>query len=163
MDKSENNKTKNKKNLKKKNNNLNLYKKFNKIIAFIIFLSGLILFSFYKKYFIFNFLNEDKKFIFVWKNDLNELQKTNHLPKEWNNLSKIYFFGSINDNKLTKIIKKNIYQIIPINKKNGKFYLTITFNQFEEKQKNYLVLQYEIFEKKSNNKIWELGRTFQLH
>lgn len=89
--------------------------------------------------------------------DLKKLRNQGHLPAEWASLKKIsYFFES-------KEIEKKILYKLPIQAhETGRYLLELEFFEAPDESEPKLILQMSLVDLETNNKAWELGRTYSL-
>lgn len=97
-----------------------------------------------------------------WKQDIELLVRYKSLPKEWTQVTEIQYFP------LTDSAKDLLKKIRPPlgNHKDGNYRMEVTIDDWVDKENgnsNYgLMIQYQIFDKVSQNLVWELGRTLTL-
>lgn len=96
-------------------------------------------------------------FFKMWQADLDQIKA--NLPPQWNEIEKVTYKDS---SERTKAWIENRPVGLIRTKKGGDHYLLVTLVDFSDKEKYGVIAQYELFESKTDNKIWELGRTFIL-
>lgn len=102
--------------------------------------------------------SDESPFARTISTDLLKLMKENQIPKAWSKIKTVrYNFNSESSKKLLmntglSIVKKN---------KKGSFHLEIEFIEVPDDKEPTVILQFSLFNLKSKNKIWELGRTYQ--
>lgn len=91
--------------------------------------------------------------------DLERLSRRRILPPQWSSIRSVaYNFKSDQQRQLFGEIK------LPINERpNGDCTLEIEFIDVPDKQRPSLILQMSLTDFKTKNKIWELGRTYNVH
>jgi hypothetical protein len=132
-----------------------------KIFGLVIFIFGLLaVYATYNDILPFWFANKPEQIRALWKQDMELLIKTDKLPKEW---------GQIREIKLqpltattAKLIKEIQPPIAPT-KKDGNYRLEISLDDWKEKSEYGLMLQYQLFDLKTQNLIWELDRTLLMN
>ncbi|OQW46321.1 MAG: hypothetical protein A4S09_16545 [Proteobacteria bacterium SG_bin7] len=97
-----------------------------------------------------------ERFATMWEKDLVLLQKKNTLPTA----KEIWQINYVPANPLarTYLLKANP-KISAGDPKTGKYLLEITLMAWAQKDHG-LVVQYELFQGKNRNKVWEFARTF---
>ena len=103
-------------------------------------------------------LSDADKVSLLWKRDIEILKREKHLPQIFDQISEFEFFhGSHRAKKWMKDLK------VPFEKKqNGSYVLEILVISIDDKDFNAAVIQMDVIDKKSQNLIYELGRTYQL-
>lgn len=126
-----------------------------KFFLLIVFTAGILLIS-KPQTFIDSPDSPSIRFAKMWEKDLALLKKTNTFPVE-TDLKKINYIPA-NSLARTYLLKANP-KIRASNEKKGKYFLEITLMAWAQKDHG-LVVQYELFEGKKRNKVWEFARTF---
>lgn len=112
---------------------------------------------------IYNYLNftessPQKKLEYFWHRDTKTLLKNKKLPKAWNDIKEIDFFGGTKEEKNWI---QSIKSPVPINKK-GQHKMEILLLTWKDGERFGAIIQYDIINIKSGNLLWELGRTYIL-
>lgn len=95
----------------------------------------------------------------AWIEDIADLQAAQKLPAPWFNLRAVEYYGG---DAQAKDWLKRIR--VPIKTKvDGTHKLEVLLLVWEENGKRGAVVQYDIVDLKTQNLVWELGRTFILH
>ncbi|MGZ3721911.1 MAG: hypothetical protein ACXVA9_03200, partial [Bdellovibrionales bacterium] len=90
--------------------------------------------------------------------DVEQLEASGKLPKEWSDVSLIEVIGGTPE---TKDWLGRIY--VPLkSKKGGHYKLEVLVVVWEEEGKRGTLVQYNLVDLKTQNNIYELGRTFIL-
>lgn len=111
-----------------------------------------------KNYYHYLTMSEPERISFLWQRDFELLEISGVLPPEIQDLKSIDLIGT---SQLSKSWIQNIK--IPIEKKsNGHHKMEILVMGLEEPEFRGAVIQMNISEIKSNNHVWELGRTYSL-
>lgn len=103
-------------------------------------------------------MHPKEKFLHSWQEDVKLLEATNKLPKEWQEIGKVALSS---DNSPAQHWLENIRPPIQI-KKDGQYRLDVFVIHWIEDTRYGAVVQYNIVDMKTQNTIWELGRTFKL-
>jgi hypothetical protein len=91
--------------------------------------------------------------------DFSELGATNQLPKEWNSISTVeYKMGSELAKALLGKTRKPTFQRI----KEGTAYLEMEIMDLPDEENPGIIIQASLFDIKSKNKIFEIGRTYSM-
>jgi hypothetical protein len=92
----------------------------------------------------------------LWKQDMELLVHNQALPKQWIEVSEIKYFP------LTDSVKELLSKIKPplATHENGTYRMEVTIDDWKDNSDYGLMIQYQMFDIKSNNLVWELGRTF---
>ncbi len=100
---------------------------------------------------------KNQKIESLWKQDLELLVRNRKLPKEWIDVSEVKV------NPLGESAKNLLKDIqVPISTKpNGAYTLEVSVDDWEENGKKGVMIQYQLFDNKSQNLVWELGRTLE--
>lgn len=94
----------------------------------------------------------------LWKRDVSNLKKLNKLPKLFSDIGEIELISE--DARTGEWVDK---VKIPFKKKEGGSHrLTISVLQWIENHQYGVVMEFSIFEIKTDNKVYELGRTYQV-
>lgn len=100
----------------------------------------------------------EKKFEQMWHEDVALLEESKKLPSPWYSIKQIEIYPG--DSK-AKAWMKNVK--VPLEStSNGKFKMEILVLTWEEDGKAGAVVQYDLVDLKTQNLVWELGRTFIL-
>lgn len=92
--------------------------------------------------------------------DFAELSASNQLPKEWNSISTIeYKMGSELAKALLGKSRKPNFQRI----KEGTAYLEMEVMDLPDEENPGIIIQASLFDIKSKNKIFEIGRTYSMN
>jgi hypothetical protein len=105
-----------------------------------------------------NSANESEVFLRIWNEDLARLQQSKKLPLGWGSLRMVEY--SALDQEVWPWIehrKPNI-NIDP----EGKFKLEILIDVWDDEEGKAALVEYHLIELSTENKVWELGRTFQI-
>lgn len=130
-----------------------------KIVGFFLILVGVgVLIHFGPAHFQFEFGSKSERLQILWEQDLEKLKAANLLPEAWSDIREIEL-NPTTDN--AKLWMKNV-QVPILLKSNGQHRLEILGVSWEEGHSSGLILQYNLVDLKTNNMIWELGRTFTL-
>lgn len=93
-----------------------------------------------------------------WSNDVDNLEASKKLPKEWYDVGQVEVVGGTPE---TKEWLARIH--VPVRPKtNGKNKLDVLVVVWEEEGKRGAMVQYNLLDGKTGNNILELGRTFIL-
>ncbi|HRO68093.1 MAG TPA: hypothetical protein PL182_11060 [Pseudobdellovibrionaceae bacterium] len=91
--------------------------------------------------------------------DLSSLRSQGHLPKEWDEIQHVsYLMHSAFQREL---IGKHKISAIPENP-SGRYKMEIEFIDVPDDEDPSLILQMSMMDIQTNNKVWELGRTYPL-
>ncbi|HEX4924591.1 MAG TPA: hypothetical protein VFV50_10910 [Bdellovibrionales bacterium] len=101
---------------------------------------------------------EAETFHALWREDLRQLQASGKLPKGWNHLRMVEFTGLGKDSWAWIENRKPEIAIDP----EGDYKLEILVDLFEDEEGKAALIEYHLVDLKSENKIWELGRTLQI-
>jgi hypothetical protein len=95
-------------------------------------------------------------------NDLRKAQDEKFFPEQFNSLENIKITSHSKDPKLAKKIQEN--SVLPFEtKKDGKYTLQIdALEILEPIAEAQLILQFNLFENQTGNKIWESSRLYHL-
>lgn len=99
-----------------------------------------------------------EKLLTRWKADLAQLEKAQKLPSQWNDIREIQLRS---DNSPIQEWLPQIKAPIQTNP-NGRYRLEIFLIHWIEKYKYGVVVEYNLIDLTSNNKVWEFGRTYPL-
>ncbi len=93
----------------------------------------------------------------LWQQDMEQLIKSGKLPPQWRGISEIKI------EPLNEDSKKILSEIHPplVTKPEGNFKLEVSVDSWTDNNKIALVVQYHLIDKKTNNLVWELGRTIE--
>lgn len=92
--------------------------------------------------------------------DFSELGSTNQLPKAWNSISTVeYKMGSELAKALLGKNRKPTFQRI----KEGTAYLEMEIMDLPDEENPGIIIQASLFDIKSKNKIFEIGRTYTMN
>ena len=133
--------------------------KVSKIISILCLLMSLSLCSFLlMEYYRFENATHAEKLQRMWEEDVSLLTSLKKLPASWGSLKEIKYSATSKEDfqlvqKLTSPIRLN---------KDGKFRMNILLLSWEDGNEKGYVFQYDIFNIKTKNLVWELGRTFVL-
>jgi hypothetical protein len=132
-----------------------------KIFGLTVFIFGfLAVYATYNDILPFWFEDKPEEIRALWMQDLELLLKNDKLPKEWAQVREVkYQPMSAGAEKLLKEIKP---PLTPSNKK-GNYRLEISVDDWKEKSEYGLMIQYQLIDLKSQNLIWELGRTLLIN
>jgi hypothetical protein len=100
-----------------------------------------------------------KKLETRWHQDVAALEASGKLPPPWFEVGEIELFGGTPE---TKSLLKRIRIPVAAKKKDGSHKLEVLVVAWEEDGKRGALVQYNLVDKKSQNMIWELGRTLIL-
>jgi hypothetical protein len=99
-----------------------------------------------------------EKFLISWSEDVQLLEKTQKLPKEWKEIKEISIKG---DNSPVQDWIQKIKP--PITKKaSGRYRLEIFIIHWIEGYRYGTVVQYDLVDLVTNNTVWEISRTYKL-
>jgi hypothetical protein len=128
-----------------------------KIFGLTVFLFGfLAVYATYNDILPFWLENKPEEIRALWMQDIQVLVSNDKLPKEWTQVKEVKYQPlTATVEKLLKDIKP---PIIPSNKK-GNYRLEVTVDDWKENNEYGLMIQYQLIDLKSQNLIWELGRT----
>ncbi len=129
-----------------------------RIAAILFLVVGLAILLAIKENFMPFLFSPGDRLVVLIKNDLEKLNSARGLPEEWEGVKNVRYV--ISSERIKKIPEK-FKTVFPRNE-NGNFVLVVSIVDWEQASKFGVVVQYEIFEAESENKIWELGRTFEL-
>ncbi len=99
-----------------------------------------------------------EKFITRWKADLTQLEKAKKLPSQWNDIREVQVRS---DNSPIQDWLPKIKVPISTNP-NGRYRLEIFLIHWIENNKYGVVMEYNLIDLVTNNKVWEFGRTYPL-
>lgn len=91
--------------------------------------------------------------------DLDKLRFDKRLPSGWDLIKNVSFEPKESEKKP---YMNNIRSLFPINSE-GRLELVIEVVELDEKDLKSVIFQMSLFDINSKNKIWELGRTYQLN
>ena len=100
----------------------------------------------------------DLKFAQLWQEDVELLESSQKLPKAWYSVKEIEVYPG---DAQAKVWMKSIHPPIKKNP-NGQFKMEILVLTWEEAGKVGSVIQYDLVDLKTQNLVWELGRTLIL-
>lgn len=103
------------------------------------------------------FHQTNKKIENLWQQDMELLIKSGKLPSQWRSISEVQV-EALNDE--SRQILKEI-RVPIVTKPEGDFKLEVTVDSWTDSSKTALVIQYHLLDKKTNNLVWELGRTIE--
>ena len=91
--------------------------------------------------------------------DFNQLKKDNQLPKEWNEIATVeYNMHSTLASALLGSQRPRMQRI-----KDGKYFLEVEVIDMPDEVNPGIILQTSLFDIKSKNKIYEIGRTYTMN
>jgi hypothetical protein len=93
-----------------------------------------------------------------WGEDVDDLEASKKLPKEWFDVGTIELIGGTPETK--EWLQRIHVPLAP--KKGGHFKLEILVVAWEEEGKHGALVQYDLVDPKTQNNFWERGRTFIL-
>lgn len=99
-----------------------------------------------------------EKLLTRWQEDLTQLEKGKYLPKQWSEISEVEIRS---DNSPIQEWLPTLKAPIQKNPQ-GRYRLEIFLIHWIEKYKYGVVMEYSLIDLTSNNKVWELGRTYHL-
>jgi hypothetical protein len=102
----------------------------------------------------------ERRLSMIWAWDIERLQQQNRLPKEWSLIRTIKTASSDPESK--RLLSAIELPNIPTDPTGGEYDLEIRLISWTEGPSFGVIVQYELFKVKDLNKIWELGRTFEL-
>lgn len=102
-----------------------------------------------------------KRLQLIWRWDLELLDREGSLPVEWNSLKEVKFIAA-DDISRGLLENGKVAPEIPTDPNAGENRLEARIFSWTEKQDYGVIIQYELFALKGDNKIWELGRTFHV-
>lgn len=102
---------------------------------------------------------EDKSFSAFVSRDLQELRDQGQLPKEWAEIQHVAY--EINTPFQKELLGDRKIQSIP-ESPGGRYKLEIQFVDVPDEENPAIILQLSMIEMESGNKVWELGRTYDL-
>lgn len=98
------------------------------------------------------------KFQLTWNQDLELLKRSGSLPKQWESIREIVI--RTDDSPIQDWLNP---KSLPIPKNpQGTYQLDILFTHWIENNRYGVVIQYDLFDSKSKNLVWSLGRTHTL-
>ena len=99
-----------------------------------------------------------EKLLVSWREDVQLLEESKKLPKEWGEIREI----TINSDNSP--VHDWLDRIKPPIQKNprGKYRLEAFLNQWIEGYRYGVVIQYKLIDMTNSNTVWELGRTYKL-
>ncbi len=100
-----------------------------------------------------------KKLESQWSEDVETLERSGKMPAAWFDVSEIELFGGTPE---TKGWLKRIEVPVRPNKEKGRHKLEVLVVVWEEEGKHGALIQYNLVDLKSQNMIFELGRTLIL-
>lgn len=100
----------------------------------------------------------NKKLEVIWQQDITTLIQSGKLPKEWREISEIKVEPLSED---AKNILSEI-RVPVVAKPEGTHRIEISVDSWSEEKNKTLVIQYHLFDKASQNLVWELGRTLSI-
>ena len=125
-----------------------------------IFSSILIAFIIAKSYWDFKVATPDEKIVKLWQQDISSLKQSGSLPKEWQQIKEVKLIATSDKSKKWA----NKIKTPPIKTQtNGTHNLEVLLLDWEADGQKGFIVQYDLIESKSQNLIWELGRTFVLN
>lgn len=96
----------------------------------------------------------------LWAQDLRNLEESNRLPPQWQDVGEVELFGGTPQ---TKNWLKRIHVPIRPKKADGQHKLEVLVVAWEEEGVQGALVQYNLVDRKTQNMIFELGRTLILH
>lgn len=126
----------------------------------IIFSAGLLLAITNYRAVILQLTRPSQRLEHIWLWDLERLSVDKKLPREWNHLRSVKIIPA--DNESTKLLAQIKVPPISADPQRGQNDLEVRVFHWTEGTDFGVILQYELFTVEGKNKIWELGRTFQL-
>lgn len=100
----------------------------------------------------------NQKLEVIWQQDIAALIRSGKLPKEWREISEIKIEPLSED---AKTILAEI-KVPVIARPEGTHRIEISVDSWSEEKTKTLVIQYHLFDKASQNLVWELGRTLSI-
>lgn len=94
----------------------------------------------------------------LWENDLELLEQSASLPKAWNQIREVKIDAATDS---AKKWMQSVYPPITV-RPDGTHRLEILVISWEEGKEHGVILQYNLVELKTENMVWELGRTLVL-
>lgn len=100
----------------------------------------------------------EQRLSIIWQRDIDHLKKEKKLPQVFNEISKVQV------NSPDARIAEWIDDVkIPVSRnQKGQYTMQIMLVQWIEGHQYGVVVQYDIFDSQTENKVFELGRTFHL-
>jgi hypothetical protein len=100
----------------------------------------------------------EEKFSRAWKEDIQLLEKSGKLPKEWQSIKAVEMTG---DNSPVQNWLPGL--VAPIKKNpEGNYQLNVFLIHWLEDNRYGVVIQYHLVDLNTKNTIWEIGRTLKL-
>ncbi|MGE0763407.1 MAG: hypothetical protein AB7N80_09015 [Bdellovibrionales bacterium] len=125
---------------------------------FLLAIGATLAVMFGQKYARFEFGDAEQRLQILWEQDVEKLSASGKLPKAWNEIKEIQLIPATDNAKLWL---KNVR--VPIRlKSDGGYKMEILVVSWEEEKASGAIMQYNLVDLKTNNMIWELGRTFVL-
>ena len=95
-----------------------------------------------------------------WAEDVTALEASPKLPKPWFDVSQIEVIGGTPD---TKGFLRRVQVPLKVKNPNGQYKLEALVVLWTEDNQNGVMIQYNITDLKTNNMVYELGRTLVLN
>lgn len=105
-------------------------------------------------------MSDGQRLVQLVRSDLERLAQENLLPLELQNLSEVSL-TSHSERAKEWIVEQNFNNIFK-QSKEGKYNLQIDLLEWSEGEKNGAILQFNLLENSTKNKIWEISRSYDL-
>lgn len=128
-----------------------------KIVGLIISVVGILfIFTTYSDLFHFWLGDQPQQIHAIWVQDIEKLKSSKSLPKSWEQIKEVQYFPTSRGAK--KLLQEIDPPLQPTNK-DGNFRLEVSLDDWKEKGERGLMIQYQLIDLKTQNLVWELGRT----
>lgn len=106
----------------------------------------------------FKYKNPKDRLEALWFKDMKALEASGKLPQGWDLIEKVELIAG--DSYSKELIDNSSYPI-KLNPKGDKK-LEVIFDKWVDGQESGIIIQYHLVDQKTNNTIWELGRSLKL-
>jgi hypothetical protein len=100
----------------------------------------------------------NQKLEVIWRQDIASLIRSGKLPKEWREISEVKVEAL---NEEAKSLLSEI-KVPIVTRPEGTHRVEIYVDSWSEATNKTIVIQYHLFDKASQNLVWELGRTLSV-
>jgi hypothetical protein len=132
---------------------------FARVIGLLVLVLGLGL-SLYigNQYYRVSFATPTERLQILWDQDVQKLKEAKKLPAGWDDIRQIDLFPATDN---AKVWLKNVTVPLQV-RADGQHKMEVLILSWEESGVTGAIVQYNLVDLKTNNMIWELGRTFVL-
>lgn len=134
----------------------------NSLAGLLLLVGGLTLGVFGGDFIEFEYGSMSDRLGVLWRQDFQTLQRLGRLPSGFAQIGKIDVIAA-NGDPLAKTWKNEIEVPIAVNPKEGLYRLEVLLLSWTEGRQKGAIIQYDLMDMKTDNLLWELGRSFTLN